>query len=230
MSTMPSFADAIDLLRLFQEQGLTRDQLLPIRSSGIIADICNAARLGHIEKDYCYTRRYAVRLGLGTVGFLPINRSKQFEPSVDIGSDWSIWLGRADGDGHHGEEQQDARSLALHEVNFAERARFLTCLADDKSIISGEDRLARLYETNCIRADANIGWALFNEPNQLVLRWIYETFKITWFELPGTILRTRAAIRYHFCLNREHDGRWTYGCGRLVDERDATKPALVITP
>jgi len=160
---------------------------------------------------------------------LAINRAKPFDPAAFIGANWAIWRGPADADGLKGEERQDARSLALTEVDFT-KARFETCLAEGETVITGEQRLTRLLDQkkDCIRADDNIGAALLNEPGQVTLEWLYQTHGVTWFELPGTELRSPNGYRRFLCLCRTDDGRWHWGYDRwLGNDRGAGSPALV---
>jgi hypothetical protein len=158
---------------------------------------------------------------------LAINRTTPpFDSASFIGSGWAIWRGQADGKGLDGEEQQDDRSLALTEVDFA-RAHFETCLVEEETNITGEERLARLREMDLIRADANIGAALINEPGQTTLKWLYETHGVTWFELPGTELRRPGGGRCFLCLYRRGAGQWRWDYGWLFNVRNARNPALV---
>lgn len=157
---------------------------------------------------------------------LTINRAKLFDPSTFIASGWTIWRGPADGNGLKGDEQQDHRSLELTQVDFT-KGRFETCLADGEQVITGEQRLNRLREKVFIRADAAIGVALFKEPGQVILNWLYQTHGVAWFELPGTELRNSNGYRYVLCLYREDDGQWYWYYYWLVSDRAAERLALV---
>lgn len=157
---------------------------------------------------------------------LSLNRAQPFDPASFIGSGWTIWCGLADGKGLKGEEQQDARSLALTEIDFT-KARFEACLADGEHVITGEQRLNRLREKDVIRADAAIGVALLKEPDQVTLNWLYQTHGVKWFELPGTELRDPSGDRCFLCLCRRDGGRWSWRCSWLGGGRGAGGPALV---
>lgn len=154
-----------------------------------------------------------------------INRAEPFD-SAFIGPGWTIWRGPASGNGLEGEEQQDARSLALTDVDFT-KARFETCLTDGETAITGENRLCRLLETDLIRGDAKFGQVLYQEPGQKTLRWLFETYGVTWFELPGTILRNPYGHRYFLFLSRGDDGQWYWYYRWLDDDRNARRPGLV---
>lgn len=158
---------------------------------------------------------------------LAINRAKPFNPAAFIASGWSIWRGAVDSDGLKGEEQQDARSLALTEVDFS-KARLETCLVAGEEVVTGEKRLARLLEKDVIRADANIGVALLNEQGKATLEWLHQTYGVTRFELPGTILRSSRGYRDFLCLSRVGGGRWSWDGRWLGSDRDAGDPALVL--
>jgi hypothetical protein len=157
---------------------------------------------------------------------LAINRAQLFDPVAFIGSGWTIWRGPANGTGLRGDEQQDAHSLELANVDFT-TARFETCLAEGEQVITGEQRLSRLREKEVIRADANIGAALVNEPGQTTLKWLHQTHGVTWFELPGTELRHSDGHRYFLCLYRRDGGRWNWIYSWLGGDRCAGSPALV---
>lgn len=157
---------------------------------------------------------------------LSINRAQPFNPAAFIGADWTIWRGPADGKGLKGDEQQDAHSLALTEVDFT-TARFETGLVEGETVITGEQRLSRLREKPIVRADANIGVALLNEPGQITLEWLYQTHGVTWFELPGTELRNPHGFRRILYLYRRDDGQWYWYFYWLGSGRGARNPALV---
>ena len=159
---------------------------------------------------------------------LTIDRAKPFNPGLFIGSGVKIWKGAADENGLKGEEQQDARSLALAKIDFAKAARFGTCLIGKETVITGENRLLRLCEREkeFIRPDAKIGQTLYEEPGQKTLRWLHEKYGVTWFELPGTELRYSRGHRYFLCLVRSVGGSWGWSCRWLGRDRDAGNPAL----
>lgn len=165
---------------------------------------------------------------------LTINRNKPFNPAL-FEDGRSIWRGAADGSGLEGEEQQDARSLALQEVDFT-KARFETCLAEGEKMIGGEKRLSCLQEMDVIRADAKIGQALYEEPDQKTLEWLYQTFGITGFGLPGTTLQDPKGLRYFLALYRKapdfefyggNDNWWYWHQCLLFYDCRAGDPALV---
>ena len=161
---------------------------------------------------------------------LAIDRAKPFNPGLFIGSGVKIWKGAADENGLKGEEQQDARSLALAKIDFAKAARFETCLIGKETVITGENRLLRLCEREkeFIRPDAKIGQTLYEEPGQKTLRWLDEKYGVTWFELPGTELRSSRGHRYFLCLCRRVVGSWDWDDHWLGGDRGAGGPALVL--
>ena len=166
---------------------------------------------------------------VGAVPILDINRAKPFDPAVFIGAGWSIWRGPAGGSDLEGKEQQDERSRALSRVDLG-KARFETCLAEGEVIITGEERLRRLLQrkNEFIRADAAIGVVLLQQPGQVILEWLYQTYGVTWFELPGTELRDPLGNRCFLCLCRGGGGRWRWSCYWLGFDRRADFPALVL--
>lgn len=158
-------------------------------------------------------------------GVLTVDRTKPFDPAKFIGGGWTIWRGPKDGQGLEGEEEQDARSLKLAEADFA-NVLFTACLKDDETRVTGEEKLARHIAAGHIRLDAKVGQTLLAEKGQATLNWLYDTFGITWFELPGTTLRIAGGLRYFLCLYRGGSGRWDWdydwlGLGRSVESPSA---------
>ena len=157
-------------------------------------------------------------------GTLIVNRTKPFDLMP-------IWRGPKDDNGLEGEEDQDARSLRLTEVDFAE-VLFTACLKKDEAVITGEEKLARHIAAKHIRLDAKVGQCLLEEKGQATLEWLYRTFGITWFELPGTVLRRAYGHRYFLYLCRDVLGRclwrffWLSLSGRLASVCGARKLAL----
>lgn len=158
---------------------------------------------------------------------LTIDRAKPFDPAKFIGSDWTIWRGPKNGSGLEGEEEQDTRSLKLAEVDFA-KVLFTACLKDGESVITGEEKLVRHIVAKHIRLDAKVGQTLFEEKDQATLNWLYATFKIGWFEFPGTVLRFSSGHRCFLGLYRVGSGQWSWRCHWLVLARDASSPSAVL--
>jgi hypothetical protein len=160
-------------------------------------------------------------------GTLIVDRTKPFGPTKFIGGGWTIWRGPKDGNGLTGEEEQDARSLARTEIDFA-KMLFTSCLKDGETSITGEEKLARHLAMKHVRPDAKVGQDLLEEKNQTTLEWLYKTFGITWFELPGTVLRSGYGDRYFLYLCRGGNGRWRWSCGWLGGDRNAEAPSAVL--
>ena len=138
-----------------------------------------------------------------------VDRSKAFDPAFVFGSGWTIWKGPPTSNGLEGEEQQDARSLALSVVDFVKAARFETCTPQNERVITGEERLGILTERkDVILADAAFGPALMNEAGRVTLNWVYATSRIPSFGLPGTVLRRWDGLRFFLVLCRHDVGGW----------------------
>ena len=142
---------------------------------------------------------------------LIIDRTRSFNPVTFFGNDWTIWRGAKESDGLTGEEAQDATSLALAEIDFA-KALFTVCLKEGETTITGEEKLVRHIAAKHVRLDARVGQCLFEEKGQATLEWLYQNFGITWFELPGTVLRNSDGDRCFLYLFRSGDGRWGWDC------------------
>lgn len=155
-----------------------------------------------------------------------IDRQRVFSPATLIERGWTIWRGPINGNGLEGGEVQDARALALTELDLS-RLRFEPCLKAQAKSIAGEEKIRRLTEemSDCIRLDAMLGQQLLEEPGQATLEWLYRNRKITWFDLPGTILRHLFGRRYVLYLYRHDDGRWGWGYRWLYDIWGAEDPS-----
>lgn len=180
-----------------------------------------------------FGRRFALFLRNGAnfvmkgLGVLIVDRTKPFDPVKFIGSGVTIWRGPKDGNGLTGEEAQDAASLARTEVDFAQ-VLFEHCLKKDESSITGEEKLVRHIAAKQVRLDAKIGQCLLEEKGQATLEWLFNTFGITWFELPGTVLRRSGGARCFLSLYRVDDGRWHWRYYWLVHNRLAKDPSAVL--
>ncbi len=157
---------------------------------------------------------------------LVVDRTKPFDPAKFVGKGVSIWRGPKGADGLKGEEDQDARSLKLTEVDFS-GVLFEHCIKQGENSIKGEEKLTRLLAAGHIRLDAKIGQALYEEKGQATLEWLYNTFGITWFDLPGTVLRGTVGDRYVLYLYRD-GGRWHLRCRWLGYDCHVESPSAVL--
>lgn len=160
-------------------------------------------------------------------GVLLIDRNEPFDPATFIGGGWTIWRGAMNGDGLNGSEAQDSASLNLIEIDFS-KVLFTTCLKEGESYITGEEKLSRHAVANQISLDAKIGQALLEEDGQATLSWLYTTLNITWFELPGTVLRDSPGYRYFLFLGRGDGGRWSWRSGWLDGNRYVAHVSAVL--
>ena len=158
---------------------------------------------------------------------LVVDRTKPFNPAAFVGSGWTIWRGPKDGNGLMGEEEQDARSLKRTEIDFA-KVLFEHGIKKGETVITGEEKLARHIAAKHIRLDAKIGQCLFEEKGQVTLEWLYQTFGITWFELPGTVLRSSGGYRAFLAFSRGGGGRWHWNYYWLGSDRRAKNPSAVL--
>lgn len=159
---------------------------------------------------------------------LIVDRSVPFDPSKFISPGWTIWKGPKIDDGLIGEEEQGRRSLALTEVDFS-KVFFETCLYPGETEISGEEKIIRHVALNHLCADAKIGPELLREKGQKILMYLLKEKGIEYFELPGTILRSRRGHRYTLYLYwapRERQWGWSYEW--LDRKRGADRPSLVL--
>jgi hypothetical protein len=154
-----------------------------------------------------------------------ISRDKPFELYHYMNCFYRVWKGPVGGEGLEGPEEWDSRSVALKVVDLVKEASFETGLIGDEKVITGEDRFGRLRERGFILADVHFGLVLCKP----VLNWIYEAYNVTWFEIPGTVLRDHSGERcVLFWCRHLHGGGWYRGTYPLSRYRDARGPALVL--
>jgi len=138
-------------------------------------------------------------------GALIIDRTKPFDPAKFIGAGWEI-------------VEEDKSALKLTTIDFS-NIRFESGIKEGEQVIDGEEKLKRLKRLG-IRLDAKSGQTLYEEKGQVTLRWLYDTYGITWFELSGTVLRGQVGNRCFLDLNRLGGGSWCWSYRWLGRGRD----------
>ena len=195
--------------------------------SELDGDILQQGVIGMSEQEFGRRFTQFLKNGANFVmkgpGALIVDRTKPFDTNKFL----PIWRGPKDGNGLTGEEEQDTRSLKHTEIDFA-KAIFTVCLKDGESAITGEEKLARHTAAKHIRLDAKVGQDLLEEKGQATLEWLFNTFGIVWFELPGTTLRYSNGRRYFLCLYRDDDDRWRWSYYWLDSYRYARNPSAVL--
>ena len=169
-------------------------------------------------KQFTAFLRNGCRMFFGATIFV-INRLKSFSPSDFINPGWTIWRGTKKTDGLKGKEKQDARSLALKEVDWS-KVLFETCLKKGETRITGENKLIRLEGSGSIILDAGISQDLFfdyqsNKDNS-VLEKLRRERGIKYLDFFGTILRSPDGSRYVMGLCWIH-GLWDWRVHCLND-------------
>lgn len=163
------------------------------------------------------------------MGQISINRSNPFNPAEFIGAGWTIWRGPADGNGLQGEEEQDARSLALTEVDLGGVILDAALSAGENST-SGEERLRRLAVASGVKMDAKIFQTLWENKKMIPERMKEKTNgNITFVFADGTILRSPSGIRYslYFCWDADYR-EWFWDSYWLADDRDVHDPSALL--
>lgn len=164
---------------------------------------------------------------IGDPKIIQIDRSIAFDPAKFLGAGWTIWKGPKDGKGVQGEEEQDARSLALTELNLS-MVRFDDCLQDNESYHTGHVRLERLIERGDIRLDAGIFWHLWRNQHLIPASWkepINGNTRYIFFD--GTTLRNSGGNRCTLCLYWD-DGQWYWGVYWLGCDWRADSPSVLL--
>lgn len=199
IASLAATSNALDtvakFMRVVEGAGVTSDEFnLPIN------DLTARKNLAAFFRNGC-------QLVVKGPSVLVVDRAAPFDPVKFIGSGWSV-------------VEQDERSLALTEIDFS-KVRFESGLKEGESVITGEVKLERLKELPEIRLDAKFGQALYEEKGQATLRFLHDTYKVTWMEFTGTVLRGSGGSRCSLFLYRLDDGswRWDYywlGYGRFA--------------
>ena len=136
---------------------------------------------------------------------LIVDRTKPFDTVAFIGAGWNVI-------------EEEKAALKLTEVDFS-KVCFENGLKEDESSVTGEDKLKRLKRLSGIRLDAKYGQALYEEKGQATLRFLHDTFGLTWMEFAGTVLRNSGGDRFFLCLYRKDDGSWGWDFGWLGLDR-----------
>ena len=123
--------------------------------------------------------------------------------------------------------ERNAQALALKEVDFS-KAIFGCPLREDEKYITGDVKLEREKEEDdkFLRLDSGVGIALHQEPNQVTLRFLHDTFGMTWMEFTGDVLRSPRGGRDFLCLCRFDGGSWFWLCHWLSRAREATRVSV----
>ncbi len=149
-----------------------------------------------------------------------IDRSTPFNPVALLGAGWSIWRGPWNGTGLIGAEQNNSESLALTEVDLA-RIVLKPSLEVGGAIVGGEEFLTQLKNAKSLVLDAKVGQTLYENPHL-----IPESWKGTWVNFMGTVLRNDRERRHVMCLL--WNGRqWRYREFWLDYDFEACRPAAI---
>jgi len=193
---------------------VTGDQMLEIY--GKWHDIERQLRLGLDGKDKSPLDPDAVNhclqlLGEGVVlapEKLVLDCTHPLDPIQFLGDGWKM-------------DEQDEQALTLTEVDFSQ-CLFETCLKEDETCITGEEKLKRLKEAGHVRLGGNHFLALWQD---------YQTHKesnvleklaargTTYLDFFGLILRSPGGDRYVLCLDRDGD-EWYWFYYWLGDDWD----------
>ena len=164
---------------------------------------------------------------IGEPKVIQIDRSTSFNPATFIGAGWTIWKGPKDGKGLEGEEEQDARSLTLTEVDLSQ-VLFQDCLRVNESYHTGEECLTRFIAQGDIRLDAAIFHYLWQNQHLIPAPWkepINGNTRYVFFD--GTTLRNSDSRRCTLYLFW-HDDRWRWRVDWLNRNRRANYPSVLL--
>jgi hypothetical protein len=159
----------------------------------------------------------------------PENASKEEKERIPPGEGFSIWRGPANGDGLIGEEEQDARSLALDKIDFS-RIVLNACKKDER--VTREERARRLRKDGLILPDAKIVEVIFENKENLPDEWkekVDGSTQFIFFE--GTTIRGQAGTRnvlFIYFGRLWNEGIWHCNCGSISDSCFVSSPSAVI--
>jgi hypothetical protein len=134
------------------------------------------------------------------------------------------------GDGVTGFVENLVEAHKLHQSGHKQEAvnlLFLTGLGENQTLITGEERIQALKD--CPLADPDLLFSLVKQEGQVILRWLYDTFGVTWMEALRRTFLGREGLRFTLCLYRRDGGHWVWSNGMLNGERGRDKTALVLT-
>ncbi|MFA6473312.1 MAG: hypothetical protein WCV85_00380 [Patescibacteria group bacterium] len=140
---------------------------------------------------------------------------KTFDPEQFIGEGWTI------------DERIGKRSDGNLDAGQITRKDYST---SDVSYINGEERLQCIKITpDDIQLDGEDFLALYEEKDQLTLRWLYETKGFEWLSFWGIILRDPEGNRKVLYLYRDVGGSWVWRCLWVdIDDWYSSIPSAVL--
>lgn len=124
-----------------------------------------------------------------------------------------VWRGPKEGRGLSGDEEQDARSLALTTLDITQ-VQLVVTSNDDRVYENGKERLDYLgMMADYIPLDACVFGTLFNDQRLIPESWKEKVNgKIRYIYFDGTTFRDPLGYRYAACLYWR-DGRWNWSRG-----------------
>ncbi len=179
-------------------------------------------------REFTLFLKNGARVFIGEPKTIPIDRTTPFNPAEFIGAGWTIWKGPAEGNGLEGEEEQDARSLALTTLDVT-RLRLETTLKGEETSIVGEEKLKRLQKMTDIRLDAGIFPTFWRNQHLIPERFKAQSNgNTTYVFCDGTVLRSPdggRCVLFFFWYGAARKWHWSYY--RLGGHFDANSPSAV---
>ncbi len=151
-----------------------------------------------------------------------------FTPATDIGKDWKFSeeiFGRKGKDGLTAFKEVIIEAAKLPKEE-GYNLLFKTGLPEGETVIIGEKKLEAFADENL--ADPDLLWSLYKEEGQKILRYLHDTYGITWMEALRRILLRSDGLRCSLYLCRLDVGSWLWDCTWLDDVRSARRVALVL--
>ena len=149
-------------------------------------------------------------------------------PATDIGEGWSFEkeINGAEGNDGITAFKEAIQKAALLPKEEGRKLLFATGLAEGATSITGEDKIKALSKRAL--ADPDLGWSLYKEEGQKTLRYLHDTYGVTWMEFLRRVLRSPGGSRVSLYLYRGDVGSWVWSYYWLDDDRNASIPALAL--
>ena len=155
-----------------------------------------------------------------------------FDPADFIGRDWTVWRGPLDGDGLLGTEEMDSRSMTVPFFDL-DSLVFETCLAEDETAITGEEKIDRLKERpELIRLGGDFCRKLWEDyeakKEDSIVEDLFRSRGISYIDFPGHVLRGLDGYPCILYIARGITGEWILGYYALsLDCIRADKPSVL---
>ena len=134
--------------------------------------------------------------------FIEIDRSKPFDPKLNISKDWTIF-------------KQDTRALFVSKINVS-KIVLQNIIKDDKEFISEDKKEEHLkeLESSYIFLDAAVAKTLWEEQNKIPEIW-KESSEFKYIYFLGTIFKEKSSGNYFILALHWNEDKWEISPARI---------------